>query len=95
MVFGYYGTVRIDRQVTDDNGKQIGYGIDGSTAANKSIDETTVGVNHSFFREPRYGAMQLVVQYSFVKRTPWSVPGGTPSNASVHLLYVAARYVLP
>ena len=95
MVFGYYGTVRIDQRVGTDGDKQIGYGVTGATGANKSIEETTVGVNHSFFREPRYGAMQLIVQYSYVTRTPWSVPAGTPSSAHTHMLYTSFRYVLP
>ena len=95
MVFGYYGTVRIDQKVGTDAGKPYGYGIAGATAANKSIEETTAGFNHAFFREARFGSMQLIVQYSFVKRTPWSVPDGTPSNAHVHMLYVSARYVIP
>jgi hypothetical protein len=95
MLFGYYGTVRIDQKVVSDGGKPIGYGVPGGTLANKSIDETTLGFNHSFFREPRYGAMQLIVQYSYVTRRPWSVPDGTPSSAKTHMLYVSARYVLP
>jgi hypothetical protein len=95
MVFGYYGTVRIDRQVSDDQGQQIGYGIDGSTTANRCIDETTLGVNHSIFRAPQYGALQLIVQYSFLKRTPWAVPANTPLSATLHMVYVSARYVLP
>ena len=95
MVFGYYGTVRIDQAVGSDAGKPIGYGIPGATNANKSIEETTVGFNHSIFRQPRYGALQLIAQYSHVKRTPWSVPDGSPSSASVHMVYVTARYVLP
>jgi hypothetical protein len=95
MLFGYYGTVRVDQQVAIDDGESIGYGIPGSTAANRAIDETTVGVNHAFFREARYGALLLIGQYSYVKRTPWSVPDGTPSNAHVHMVYIAVRYVLP
>jgi hypothetical protein len=95
MVFGYYGTVRVDQKVATDGAVPIGYGVPGSTAANRAIDETTFGVNHAFFREARAGSMQLIVQYSYVKRTPWSVPDGTPSNAHVHMLYVAVRYVLP
>jgi hypothetical protein len=95
MVFGYYGTVRIDQKVASDGGVPIGYGIPGSTSANRAIDETTAGVNHAFFREARYGAMHLIAQYSYVQRTPWSVPDGTPSNAHAHMLYVAVRYVLP
>jgi hypothetical protein len=95
MLFGYYGTVRIDQQIAIDGADPIGYGIAGSTSANRAIDETTVGFNHAVFREPRYGALQLMFQYSYVKRTPWSVPTGTPSNAHVHMVYVTVRYVLP
>ena len=95
MLFGYYGTVRIDQETASDAGKPIGYGIPGATGANRAIEETTVGFNHSFFREPRYGAMQLIVQYSYVKRTPWSVPVDTPSFAQAHVVYVNVRYVLP
>ena len=95
MLFGYYGTVRVDREIASDGGRAIGYGIAGATAANRSIEETTAGVNHAFFREPRYGALQLIVQYSYVTRKPWSVPEGTPSSARAHMVYVTARYVLP
>jgi len=95
MIFGYYGTVRIDREVASDGSQAIGYGIAGAPGANRSIDEMTVGVNHAFFREPRYGAMLLIMQYSHVKRTPWSVPDGTPASARTNLVYVTVRYVLP
>jgi hypothetical protein len=95
MLFGYYGAVRIDREVGSDNGKPIGYGIDGSTAANHTIDETTAGLNYACFRSPQRGALQVIAHYSYVTRTPWSVPAGTPASAHVHMLYVGARYVLP
>lgn len=95
MVFGYYGTVRVDQEVSTDGSTPIGYGIPGATNANRSIEETTAGINHAFFREARYGAMHLIVQYSYVTRTPWSVPDGTPSSAHLHMVYVAARYVIP
>ena len=95
MVFGYYGTVRIDQEVAVDGSTPIGYGIAGSTAANKSIEETSVGVNHAFFRNPNYGSMQLIAQYAYVTRTPWSVPAGTPTSAHAHIVYIAARYVIP
>jgi len=87
--------VRVDQKVTTDGDRAIGYGVPGSTTANKSIDEATAGVNHAFFREARYGAMHLIVQYSYVTRTPWSVPAGTPADAHLHMLYVSVRYVLP
>ena len=70
-VFGYYGTMRIDQTVASDGSRPIGYGVPGNTAANKSIDEATAGFNHAFFREPRYGALSLIAQYSYVTRQPW------------------------
>lgn len=95
QVFGYYGTVRIDRETALDGTRPIGYGVDGNLLANRAIDETTVGVNHAFFREPRYGAMHLVVQYSYLTRTPWSAPAGTSSSAHTNMVFVTFRYVLP
>lgn len=95
LLFGYYGTVRIDRQTASDGSRAIGYGIPGAAAANRAIDETSVGATQTFFREPRYGALQLIGQYSYVKRTPWSVPDGAPPDAHVHMVYLNIRYVLP
>jgi hypothetical protein len=95
MLFGYYGTVQVDQAVASDAGRPIGYGVPGSTAANKSIEETTAGLNHAFFRDPKYGALSLIVQYSYVTREPWSVPAGTPSTANLHMVFVTARYALP
>src|SRR4051812_40524455 len=34
MVFGYYGTVRIDQQIASDAGTPIGYGVPGASGAN-------------------------------------------------------------
>jgi hypothetical protein len=95
MVFGYYGTVHIDRVTALDGTTPIGYGIAGSTAANHTIDETTVGVNHAIFRDATRGSLQLIGQYSYLTRSPWSVPAGTPASARVHMVYVSVRYVLP
>jgi hypothetical protein len=96
LLFGYYGTANYGREVAmDTNGRPIGYGIPGSAAANHTIDETTLGFNQTFFREPRLGALQLIVQYSHVTRTPWSVPAGAPADAATHMVYVNVRYVLP
>jgi hypothetical protein len=94
--FGYYGLAKFDQTIsTDSKGASIGYGVPGATAANKRIDESTVGINRAFFREARYGALQLIVQYSYLTRTPWSVPAGTPAEAKAHMMWVNVRYVLP
>jgi hypothetical protein len=39
--------------------------------------------------------MQLMLQYSTVKRTPFSVATGTPADAKTNMLYVNVRYILP
>ncbi|HEX3703780.1 MAG TPA: hypothetical protein VHU82_10630 [Vicinamibacterales bacterium] len=97
LLYGYYSIAQVDRTVTvDANGTTpIGYGLAGSQTANHKIQEATVGITQTFFRDPKIGAMQLMVQFSNVQRTPFSVPAGTPSSAKLNMLYVNVRYVLP
>jgi hypothetical protein len=96
LLYGYYSLAQIDSNTTlDTNGKQIGYGIAGSQAANHKVQEGTVGFTQTFFRDPKIGGMQLMVQYSYLKRTPFAVPAGTPSDANLHMVYVNVRYLLP
>ena len=66
-----------------------------SQTPNHKIVEPTIGFTQTFFRDPKIGGMQLMVQYSWVERTPFSVPVGTPGNATVHMVYVNVRYILP
>ena len=96
MLYGYYSAAHADRTVaTDVDGSAIGFGVSGFTAANEQIVEATAGVTHTFFRDPKIGGIQFMAQYSHVRRTPFSVPGGTPTDASVHMLYFNVRYFLP
>ena len=97
LVFGYYSLAHADRLVgLDANGTTpIGFGVAGSQAANRKIEEATLGLAQTFFRDPKVGGMQLLLQYSHVKRTPFSVPAGTPLTAQAHMLYVSVRYLLP
>jgi hypothetical protein len=96
LVYGYYSQAHADQRLaTDTNGKSIGFGVAGNSAANENIYETTVGLTETFFRDPKVGGMQFMFQYSYVKRTPFSVPTGTPSDANVHMVYLNVRYLLP
>jgi hypothetical protein len=97
LIYGYYSVVRATQNVTlDANGKTpIGFGIDGSQAANKDIDEFTIGLTQTLFRDPKIGGMQIMVQYSNIKRTPFSVPVNTPADAKLNMVYVNVRYILP
>jgi hypothetical protein len=96
LVYGYYSYAQFDQNVTvDANGKAIGFGVPGSTSANNKLDETSVGVTQTLFRDPKIGGMQIMLQFANVKRTPFSVPTGTPSDAKINMLYFNVRYILP
>jgi hypothetical protein len=97
LLYGYYSVARVTQDTTfDADGKTlIGYGIASSQAPNQKIDEVTLGITQTFFRDPKIGGMQLMVQYSNLKRTPFSVPTGTPTDAKMNMVYVNVRYLLP
>lgn len=97
LVYGYYSVDRVTQNTTlDADGKTpIGYGVPGSTAANQNINEFTIGLTETLFRDAKIGGMQLMLQYSNLKRTPFSVPTGTPSDAKLNMFYLNVRYILP
>lgn len=98
MLYGYYGGAYFKRNTAIDpaTGKLIGFGYDGSPSSqNKSVQEGTFGIVQTFWKNPRYGALQLITQYSYLTRAPWFVKVGTPKNAHASMGYVDVRYVLP
>jgi len=96
LIYGYYSWVKADQAVSlDTNGKQIGFGTTGNNVANNTLDEVTVGLTQTFYRDPKIGGVQLMLQYSNVKRTPFSVPAGTPTDAKTNMFYINVRYLLP
>jgi hypothetical protein len=96
LVYGYYSDVHADANVDiDTNGKAIGFGLAGASSANQHITESTFGLTRVFFKDAVRGALQLMAQYSFVERTPFSVPSGSPATASAHMVWVNIRYALP
>jgi len=96
VAYGYFSYASFDQTVTTDaDGKPIGYGIAGSTAANHTLHETTLGVTQTLFRDARVGALQVLGQYSNVARTPFSVPNGSPSHATTNMIFIDVRYILP
>jgi len=97
LVYAYYGGVYIGRNVAiDTTGKPVGYGFTGaSSGQNKSIQEGTFGVIQTFWKNPKYGALSLITQYSYLTRNPWYVAAGQPSNASLNMVFLDLRYTLP
>jgi len=71
-------------------------GLAGSSQiASRSIQEGTLAWNQTFWRNPQYGAVILIAQYSYLTRSPWFVSAGSPKNAHLSMGYLSLRYVLP
>ncbi len=69
LYYAYYGGVYVKKDVAiDTNGKFIGYGYPGSGSgnANRTIQEGTLGLVQTFWKNPNYGALSLITQYSYL-----------------------------
>jgi hypothetical protein len=106
MVYGYYGYVYVGRNFTPASAVSgcgttaapvaCGYGGPGSANSNdRSIDEPTIGFVPTFWRNPNYGALSLITQFSYLTRSPWVVAAGAPKDAHAFMAYVDLRYTLP
>jgi hypothetical protein len=106
-LFAYYGAIFIARNVaTDTNGCNIGWGYGPSapgltgctapsTGQNRIIQEPTVGFIKNFWKDPRFGALSLIGQYSYLTRQPWYTAPGEPSRAFSSMAFLDLRYTLP
>src|SRR5580704_5647832 len=101
MVYGYYGYVYIGRNYSltgcGAGGKTFcGYGFAGSSNSNdRNVQEPTIGFIPTFWRNPNYGALSLITQFSYLSRAPWVVAAGAPKNAHLGMAYIDLRYTLP
>ncbi len=97
LLDAYYGGAYFGRNVSiDTNGSPIGYGYFKSpTSDNRAIEEATFGLTQTFWKNPNYGALSLITQYSYVWRDPWYVAPGGAKNARTNMYYVDLRYTLP
>jgi uncharacterized coiled-coil protein SlyX len=97
LISAYYGGVYIGKNVAiDTNGSLIGYGFRGSpNTNNRTIQEGTFGITQTFWKNPNYGALSLINQYSYLTRNPWAVATGAPKAAHTNMFWVNLRYTLP
>jgi hypothetical protein len=97
LFFGYYGGVYIARNMAlDANGTtKIGYGSISSDGQNRAIQEITFGENYTLAKSAKWGALNLIFQYSYLQRNPWLVTGTSPTNASLSMGFFDLRYTLP
>ena len=97
-VQGYWGTARFDRNVAIDpaTGAEVGFGYTGSPSNhNREISQGTVGLSHSFWRDPKLGSLMVMAQVSRLFREPWYTAPGDPGRASLNMFYLKIRYSLP
>ena len=98
LLYFYYGGVYIGKNVIIDpaTGKPVGYGFTGSgTSANRNEQEITGGLTQTFWRDPKYGGLQFMFQYSYELRHPWSVPTGQPADTHTNAVFLNLRYLFP
>jgi hypothetical protein len=103
FLYVYYGGIYASRDIGFVNGAEYGYGVDatgpGSNYAtaitqNRTIQEGTIGFNQTFWKDNKYGALNLMGQYSYLTRDPWRVATG-PNVAKLNIVFLNLRYTLP
>jgi hypothetical protein len=97
QLFTYFGETFGGRDVIiDTTGKPVGYGYTGSANTNnRSIQEITFGGIQTMWKDPKWGALQLIYQYAWYNRDPWFVAVGQPKNAHNSTIFLDLRYTLP
>jgi hypothetical protein len=97
LIYAYYGGVYIPKNMAlDANGTtKIGYGSIANDGQNRAIQEITFGTNTTLAKNAKWGALNLMFQYSYLQRNPWLVTGTSPTNAHLSEGFVNLRYTLP
>lgn len=95
FLYGYFGGIYVYQNLAlDTNGTSvIGYGVAGSSIQNRFIAEETLGFNETIWKDAKWGAVNLMGQYSYLSRHPWATVN--PSDAHVNMVFVNLRYTLP
>lgn len=97
-IYGYYGGVYVGRDTAlDANGTTlIGYGYKGSpNSQNRTMQEATIGITQTLFRDPKYGQVSVYLDYAYFFRYPWYVAPNSPKGAFQHAVWFDLRYTLP
>jgi hypothetical protein len=103
MLYGYYSGAYFGKNVNAVTNTAVppvttftGYGQPGSSSsADRYLYEPTFGIIQTAWRNPNYGDLKIITQYSYVSRTPWVVAAGAPSTAHMSMVYIDLRYDLP
>jgi hypothetical protein len=98
LLYGYWSGIYIDRDVALDSSgtSKVGYGFTGSSNSNnRYVQEITVGVNRTLWKDAKFGALNLMGQYLYLFREPWYVAPTASKAAHDNTIFVDLRYALP
>jgi len=98
LLYAYYGNIYVGRNVSiDANGTSlVGYGYKGSAnSQNRTIQEVAFGFNQTFWKDPKYGALNFMGQYQYLMRNPWYVALNAPKATHDNTIFFNFRYTLP
>jgi hypothetical protein len=74
----------------------VGFGFPGSAnTANRAVQEATFRAIPTLWSNPNYGKLQVITQYYYLVRSPWSTTPPAPKNAHLSMVYAGLRYILP
>lgn len=74
----------------------VGFGFPGSAnSSNRAVQEITFDAIPTLWSNESYGKFQVITQYSYLVRSPWSVAATQPKNAHTSIVYAGVRYILP
>ncbi len=104
LLYSYYGGTYAGQNVVYDptapgstlaKPVYVGYGYAKSGQVRYG-QEITGGLVQTFWKNPNYGALSLITQYSYLFKEPWSIAtAGGPKQAHSNLIYIDLRYTLP
>jgi hypothetical protein len=103
LLAAYYGGVYIGKNVSYDpfaagstlaKPVYVGYGYPGSTSY-RDGQEITFDWVQTLWKNPNYGALSLINQYSYLMKEPWVTASAGPKQAHTNLVYINLRYTLP
>lgn len=99
-ISSYYSTAYFQRRFALDPGNKTatyaGYGFVGSANTNnRTVHEASFASTTTLWQSPKNGALQAIMQSSYVTRAPWYVALDQPENAHTFMEFVNLRYILP
>ena len=53
-----------------------------------------MGFTQTLWKDPKFGALSFMTQYSYVFRSPWYVAAGQPASAQTNMVFVDRSAIL-